>query len=272
MNNVNSEMISVIMGIKYWRSSNEPLKTAIDSILAQSYTNLELIICERDSTASAKELLKRYTEQDQRVILIDGYSTNSFSEQLNICLEKACGKWIARMDDDDYSFPERLEKQLAYLKEHNEFAFVGCQCKLMCNGDNVGTTNFPAYPKVQDFLFSQPYIHPSLLFRSSTLESVKGYSQLPRCNKCEDYDILLRIYENGMKGCNMDEVLFAYTIPPNGITNRCFNDRINEAKTRYIRYRKLKLLPKAFPYVVKPIAVWLMPKRLLAALKKAKIK
>lgn len=272
MNNINSEMISVIMGIKYQRSSNEPLKISIDSILTQSYTNFELIICERDSTASAKELLKRYAEQDQRVILIDGGSAHSFSEQLNICLKKARGKWIARMDDDDYSFPERLEKQLAYLQKHNEFAFAGCRCKLICDGENVGTTDFPASPQVSDFLFSQPYIHPSLLFRRSALESVKGYSQLPRCNRNEDYDILLRIYENGMKGCNMDEVLFAYTIPSKGITNRNFKDRLNETKTRYVRYRKLKLLPKAFPYVIKPIAVWLLPKRLLSALKSAKMK
>lgn len=272
MRNYEPELISVIMGIKYQRSSSELLKRSIDSILSQSYKNLELIICERDSTDSAKALLQEYSAKDPRLQLIDGTAAGSFSEQLNMCLEAARGAWVARMDDDDYSYPDRLEKQLAYLKSHPETAFTGCRCRLVCDGADIGETSMPELPEVRDFLFSQPFIHPALLFRRQTLDEVGGYSQLPRCDRCEDYDILLRIYEKGMKGSNMDEVLFAYTLPPKGVTNRSFRDRLNEAKTRYARFRSLGLLPGAFPYVVKPLAVWLIPKRLLSAIKNSRIK
>ena len=60
-------------------------------------------------------------------MLIDGSMATSFSEQLNLCLLASSGKYIARMDDDDYSFPERLEVQLEFLERNEKFAFVGCQ-------------------------------------------------------------------------------------------------------------------------------------------------
>lgn len=265
-----NDIISVIMGVKYRRSSTDLLKRAVDSVLCQSHKDLELIICERDSFDPARELLEKYASEDKRVRLIDGSRAGSFSEQLNLCLAEAKGDWIARMDDDDHSYPERLEKQLLFLKEHSELAFVGCRCRLVCDGAEVGTTDMPSCPSVRDFLFSQPFIHPSLLFRKQALEKVKGYSTASRCDRCEDYDLLLRMYEQGLVGCNMDEILFAYSLPPKGITNRSFRDRLNEVKTRYVRFRSLGLLPRAFPYVVKPIAVWLIPKRLLSSLKNAR--
>ena len=100
-----NDIISVIMGVKYRRSSTDLLKRAVDSVLCQSHKDLELIICEKDSFDPARELLKKYASEDKRVRLIDGSRADSFSEQLNLCLAEAKGDWIARMDDDDYSYP-----------------------------------------------------------------------------------------------------------------------------------------------------------------------
>ena len=118
-----------------------------------------------------------------------------------------------------------------------------------------------------DFLFSMPFIHPALIFRREALEAAGGYSTLPRCDRCEDYDLLLRLYEMGYSGANMQEFLFRYSLPHNGISTRTLRDRTNEVRTRWARFSALGLLPKALPYALKPWAVWLVPRNTLRRLK-----
>lgn len=266
------DTISVIMGIRYRRNELDTLKRSIDSILDQSYSQFELLICERGSTTQAQQMLKEYANRDSRVKLIDGSNACSFSEQLNICIEHSSGNWIARMDDDDYSYPERFKRQIEYLKTHNDVAFVGCNVMLIQNGSNVGTQQFPEKPQVRDFLFNMPFIHPSLMFRRSSLDAVGGYSTLPICERCEDYDLLLRMYEFELFGANIQEFLFLYSLPHNGVTTRNFKDRTNEMRMRYSRFKRLGLLPHCFIYVIKPLAVWFLPPKLLACLKRRKYK
>lgn len=265
--NRTQELVSVIMGVRYRREEPDTLRRAVDSMLCQTHTEFELIICERDSTEEAKRILRSYADSDSRIRLIDGSEAENFSAQLNMCLREAKSKWIARMDDDDYSFPQRLETQLQFLMSHERFSFVGCDVRLIQDGKDIGVQRFPEEPRVRDFLFSMPFIHPSLMFRRSVLDEVDGYSELPRSNRCEDYDLLMRIYGRGFCGANISTELFSYSLPPHGITNRSFRDRLNEMKTRFAGFRLLGLMPGAFPYVIKPMIVWLMPKRLLAALK-----
>ena len=197
--NVKSVLISVVMGVRYRREDIALLKRAIDSILSQDLDDFEFIICERESTSDAKKLLSDYAKIDKKIILIDGNVCSSFAEQLNKCLSVANGRFIARMDDDDYSFPMRFRAQVDFLESHHEYAFVGCQCLFECDGKVVGKTSFPKEPESKDFLFSQPYIHPALMFRREAIDAAEGYSLLPRCVRCEDYDLLLRLYELGFK-------------------------------------------------------------------------
>ena len=154
------DTISVIMGIKYCRPELDTLRRSLDSILAQTYAEFELLICERGSSHLAKELLADYASRDPRVRVIDGSGAGSFSEQLNICLGQSRGAWIARMDDDDYSEPERFEKQLAYLRTHGGTAFVGCNVRLIQDGGDVGAQCFPENPQVRDFLRGEGYDLP----------------------------------------------------------------------------------------------------------------
>lgn len=264
---MSAEFISVAMGIRYSRDDTSLLERSINSILAQSYTKFEFLICEKDSTIAAKKYLKEIARKDTRIKLIDGEKTSSFSEQLNMCLKAAKGDFIARMDDDDFSAPERFERQLEYLKHHDKIAFVGSNVKLFQDGKVIGTRTFPEFPKTKDFLFNMPFVHPSLMFRKSALQAVEGYSELPRCERCEDYDLLLRMYEKGIYGANLQQELFTYSLPPNGITTRNFHDRLNESKTRFARFAALGLMPRALPYAIKPLIVWAVPKRILAIIK-----
>lgn len=259
--------ISVLMGVLYHREDLSCLERSIRSILAQSKSDFEFLICDDGSCADACKLLDSLACKDNRIQLLRPGRKITLSEKLNYCLGQASGSYIARMDDDDFSHPNRFAEQAAFLDSHPNIAFVGCNVNLCRNGQKVGERRFPEYPQVKDFYFVQPYIHPALIFRREALMAVNGYSEEKRCFLCEDYDLLLRLYAAGYHGCNLQETLFDYTVPVNAKGNRTMAHRCNEAVTRWRRFRELKQLPRALPYVIKPLAVGLVPEQALKKLK-----
>lgn len=260
--------VSILMGVYYRRDDLSFLVRSVQSVLDQTFDNFELLICDDGSSGEAMAYLDDAASKDARIKLIREGTLYTLPRKLNACLKKANGQWIARMDDDDYSHLDRLEKQLTYLKDHPDVSFVGSVVNLVQNSAVVGTRFFPEFPTVKDFFFSQPFIHPALVFRRDCLLAVGGYSESKHCILCEDYDLLLRLYAAGYKGANLQEVLFDYTIPLTAHGNRKMKHRWNEGVTRFIRFRELGVLPKALPYVVKPIIVGLIPERILRKLKK----
>lgn len=260
-------LVSVLMGAYYQRLDTALLERSVRSILDQSISDLELLVCDDGSASQARVLLERIAEEDMRLHLVRPGGAFSLSCKLNACLKAAKGIWTARMDDDDYSHPQRLEKQLDYLRQHSEVAFVGCNVNLIRDGRQVGVRSVPERPDVRDFYFTQPYIHPALLFRREALMAVGGYSEDTHCLLCEDYDLLLRMYTAGYQGANLREILFDYTVPATAKGSRKMSHRWNEAVTRYNRFKDLKILHRTWPYVFKPLAVGLLPESTLYALK-----
>ena len=261
------ELVSVAMGVCYRRQRTQLLQRAVDSILHQAYANLEFLICENGSTEEAKALLARYAQEGRRVRLIDGSGANLLAEKLNRCIQEAKGQWIARQDDDDWSRPDRLEKQLDFLRREPQYGFVGAWVELEQDGEIVGVRSFPQTPEVRDFRFVQPFIHPTIVFRKECLETVGGYSESKHCHGCEDYDLLLRLYQAGFRGANLSDPCFTYHLPPGRRSNRNASMRLNEVIVRWERFRSLGMLPGALPYVIKPVLVGLIPPVLLSRVK-----
>lgn len=261
-------LVSIIMGIYFTGKDTTLVQRSIESILSQTYRTLELVVCDDGSDTKVKEFVDLCAETDERVVVVRPGYVYDLSQKLNICLAHTCGDLIARMDDDDFSHPERLKHQVAFLMQHPEIDFVACNVNLIQGGQNVGCRCFPEYPSVRDFYLVQPFIHPALVFRREALIGVGGYSEDRFSVLCEDYDLLLRLYAAGKHGANLQTVLFDYTIPTAPDTKRKFHHRINEAVTRYRRFKALKILPQAWIFVLKPIAVGCIPVRLLTKLKK----
>ena len=260
-------LISVLMGVLYRRESLDLLERSIRSIQNQTYSNWELLICDDGSIEGARRYMEETAVQDARVHLVRGCPKADLASKLNWCLKAAKGTYIARMDDDDFSHPGRLSTQMKYLREHPQIAFVGCVAQLERDNVSVGMRQLPTTPVSQDFLFVQPFLHPTLLFRRKALETVGGYCEESRCIGCEDYDLLLRLYEKGLVGANIQNPLFTYTLPPLGSKKRTMALRWNEVKTRYVRFKSLGLLPGSFPYVIKPVVIRMIPGTLLEGLK-----
>ena len=261
-------IVSVVMGVLYKRENLDLLKRSISSILDQTFSDFELIICDDGSTSESCSYLEECSKKDKRVRLIRPGNRFDLASKLNVCIQEASGKYIARMDDDDYSTPDRFQKQVEFLDKNIDTAFVGCNVSLNREGHVVGERILPEHPKVKDFYMTQPFVHPTLMFRKEALEAVSGYSEDKHQFLCEDYDMLFRLYAKGYFGVNIQEKLFEYTVPVKAKNNRKMRHRWNETVTRYKRFKEFGVLVKAFPYVLKPLVVGLMPEWVLRAVKR----
>ena len=151
MKTADTPLISVIMGVFYRKADTALLERSVWSILEQTYGNFEFLICDDGSSREAADVLDRFAEQDERIRLVRGIQRTDLAAKLNACLRLAKGAYIARMDDDDWSEPQRFEKQVRALYEHPKIAFIGSNV-LLCRNDQVcGERVFPELPQVKDF-------------------------------------------------------------------------------------------------------------------------
>ena len=259
-------LVSVIMGICYKYDTLFYLKRALTSIFYQTYTNWELLICQNDSTREATDYLESLVASDPKIKLVNGRGASTLAEKLNRCLSCASGDLIARMDDDDQCTPNRLANQVSFLLQHPEFAAVGCWIQEI-DAPTTYVRKLPEFPSIQDFRITFPFVHPALLFRKQPLLDIGGYSQSSRQIGCDDYDIMLRLYEHGNRAANLQQVLLCYSIATSQLKHRPYILFWNEAVTRFQHFRILGLLPNWFPWVLKPLIIGLFPRSLLYAIK-----
>ena len=118
----NSPKISVVMSC-YNRENF--VRDAIESILNQTYTDFEFIIIDDCSTDKTPEIIQEYADKDNRIVYIRNEENMDYNYNLRKGFKLAKGEYIARMDDDDISLPERFEKQVSYLDEHPDITVLG---------------------------------------------------------------------------------------------------------------------------------------------------
>ena len=123
-----SKLISVLMPV--YNTKEEFLRTAIESILNQTFSNFEFIIINDGSTNNAEDVILSY--KDDRIIYLK-QENQGIVAALNNGWDRAKGEYIARMDSDDISFPERFEKQLKFLEENPEYSLVGSWAEVIPN-------------------------------------------------------------------------------------------------------------------------------------------
>lgn len=249
------EKISVIMAVY---NAEKTLKEAVDSILNQTHKNIEFIICDDASTDNSFKLLEEYAKQDDRIVLIKNEVNSRLSFSLNHCLKYATGEYVARMDADDISLPERFEKQLAFLKEHPEVQLVGTAMQRFNEegmADIVNSVENPDYYTLRNKI---PFHHATILTQKKMYDTVKGYTVSKRTMRAQDYDLWFRFYANGFNGANMSEALYLVREDAGAIRRRTFKVRFNAFKTTCIGFKLLKypktwLIRPAVGMVVKSI-------------------
>lgn len=252
--------ISVLMGIY---NCADTLGQAIDSILAQTCTDWELILCDDgsddDTFSVADGYVKAYPKQ---IRLLQNQNNLGLNRTLNRCLCAAEGEYIARMDGDDISLPERLEKEAMFLDAHPEYDIVSTPMIYFDEQGEWGKGTAVAYPQARDFIAGTPFCHAPCMVRANAIRAVNGYSTNKRTIRAEDYDLWFRMYANGSIGCNLPEPLYQMRDDMHAYHRRKIRFCLNEAYVRLTGYRRLRLPKKTYLYALRPIFVGLLPKHL----------
>ncbi len=207
--------ISVIMPT--YNTEVSFLQASVDSILSQTFRDFEFIIIDDCSTNDTQDYLK--TLSDERVKIIRNIENFGVSKSLNIGLEIARGKYIARMDADDISLPSRLEKQFVYMENHPNVVLCGTGRRLFGDRDEVKFTSIRDMEtyRIKSFFYYPGPQHPTWIMRRRVLfdnnilyDEDFAYAQ--------DYNFLIRISKIGDIR-SLNEVLLLYRIHNKQVTN-----------------------------------------------------
>lgn len=190
------------------------LKKSLESIFSQTYKNIEIIfIANGEQATEVKDYVISLTENFSGRLFIYETKIGQLSHALNIGIEKSNGELIARMDADDISQCDRIEKQVDFLMK-NEYDILGSSAYLIDEFDNViGEKKALSSEKVNaNYLFTCPIIHPSVLMKKSSILKIRGYNS---GFNSEDYDLWIRAIKSGLKIGNTQEKLLKYRVHKN---------------------------------------------------------
>lgn len=230
---VQSPLISVAMPVY---NGEQYLAEAIESILAQTFRNFELIIIDDGSTDASLEVLKLYEKRDSRVRLIARENRN-LATTLNDIVSLARGKWLARMDQDDIALPQRFERQLQWL-EQTEADITGSWVQRFGTSDRRLVRLRQTDDAIKmELLFCSPFAHPSVMMRTVLIKQL-CYDKA--WEKVEDYDLWERAVRAGWKMTNIPEVLLLYRVHDTQISAKTASAQ--QYLTQQIRQRYWKFV------------------------------
>jgi GT2 family glycosyltransferase len=198
--------ISVVLPI---HDAEAFLAAAMNSILAQTFPDFELIAIDDGSADASAKILDRLAQQDDRIVVIRQANAGIVAA-LNRGLALARGEFVARMDADDVARPERFARQMAFLDAHPDVAAVGSAVTLIdAHGKAIRDVLYPESPQaVAEFLRTASALaHPAVMMRRDAVIAAGGYR--PAFRYAEDYDLWLRLAERH-KLANLPDSLLLY--------------------------------------------------------------
>lgn len=250
-------MVSIIMGIY---NCAPTLDAAICSILAQTETDWELIMCDDGSSDNTHEIAVSYANRfPDKIRVLKNDENLGLNATLNRCLAVANGTYIARMDGDDLCSPERFAEELRCLKENPGIAIVSTDMEFFDETGTWGRISHPEFPSKKDFLFGSPFCHAPCMVRKEAYDAVGGYSIEKRLLRVEDYHLWVKMYAKGFKGRNIPKPLYQMRDDRNAYGRRKFRYRINEAYVKAYAVSALNLPLYGYAYTLRPILVGLLP-------------
>ena len=219
-------VVSILMPVY---KTSQYLREAIDSILSQTYTDFELIVLNDCSPDDAEEVLDEY--QDSRIVRYLGKQNVGLANVLNIGMQMAKGKYVARMDSDDLSTPDRLKVQVDYLERHPDIDLCSCGMKLFGAKDGAWVRDSdPEMVKITALFFS-PILHASSVWRRETFERFDlrfKQDMVP----AEDYDLWCRALSCGLHLVNIPDCMYLYRIHSNQATENTTKTSRKEMEVR----------------------------------------
>jgi glycosyltransferase involved in cell wall biosynthesis len=249
-------MISVIMSV--YKPNQKYLNEAIQSILNQTYKDFEFIIVNDGDNVTVN-----YGGFDPRIKVIHNEKNIGLTKSLNKALKEAKGEYIARIDADDISYPERFYEQVKYLNEHPKCVLVGTWVEIIDEqGKKLREVKHPCENEViqRELIKYNPFFHSSIMFR-------KGIYYNDNFKYAQDYELYFRLtrsWDSGKKElANIPLFLHQYRETSNSITSKKNREQIG-----YVIIAKVRaFLDNGYSlrdgiYLIKTCMTWLMPVRL----------
>ncbi len=226
----NKPVVSVVMSVY---NGEKYLRDSVESILNQTLGDFEFIIVDDGSADSSFKIMEEYARSDKRIVAIKNPSNLGLPKSLNIALKNTKGDFIARMDADDISLSERLEKQVRFLKENPSYGLVGtAYIEIDGNGKIIGNqrirfleTDENIKKKIVGF---NPFPHCAVMFRKEIQDSIGFYNE--EFKYAQDYEFWIRIMTR-YKVRNLPEVL---------VHKRYSNNMISVNKEKAQRFYAVK--------------------------------
>ena len=221
-------LVSVIMSAQ---NAGEYISKSIESILNQSYKNIELLIIDDGSLDNTYEVMKEFKRKEDNVYIFKNTQNKGLTKSLNILLQNTQGKYIARQDADDTSHKERIAIQVKYLEQHN-LDFCSTRAIIKQNDRVVPGISYYLPLKVHVKL-KNPMIHGTLLIKKDTISEIGGYDE--SYLYAQDYKLLRDLLNNKYKYKIIKDPLYVLNMQDNISTKfkseqKLLSDKIKKNK------------------------------------------
>ena len=214
---INEDLVSIIMSV--YNEKKDNLEKSINSIIKQTYKNIEFIIIIDDpNNKEMCNFIENIAKKCKIIKLFYNDKNIGLTASLNKAIKLCNGNYIARMDSDDISEFTRIEKQLKYLKDNN-LDLVGSEVRKIDENDEIiiQKTNKSYSSKCIEkcLKYDNVVAHPSWLLKKEVYIQLDGYRNMP---SCEDYDFLIRAVNKKYRIGICDEILLNYRVNLKGIS------------------------------------------------------
>ena len=251
-------LVTVIMSV--YNTKPSYLKTAVQSILEQTYQNIEFIIVNDGSNENRLEsLMQKYAWMDSRIILLSSATNQGKAFQLNRAISISHGQYIALMDADDISERSRIEKQLQYMLSHN-LDISSCFMSII---DIYGDTIKKVFSPVSEEKIRKVIMRYSPLFHGCSMYKKEVFDDFlfnEQYRGAEDYEFFMRVIASGKyKISNLAEYLYRYRYHKDAYTWQSKETEWAAIKVRLLGLFKYKLPLWQIIFVIKPFISFFIP-------------
>lgn len=204
----------------------DTLAEALDSLLAQTYQDFKVIMCDDGSVDLTVEIAQQYVDKyPEKFILIRNESNLKLAATLNHCIQYVDTEYVARMDGDDISLPTRFEKEVSFLDNHKDYAFVSCPMVYFDENGDYGVGCAEEKPTRHSFARGVPFCHAPVLMRADALKTVGNYTAESKVERIEDFYLWYKFYRAGYQGYNLQEPLYKMRNGRDAFSRRKASDR-----------------------------------------------
>lgn len=255
--------VSILMGV-YQTTDKQQVRHAIDSVLCQTWEDIELVICDDGSKDDTFTFLTDYVGGNPKCKLIRNAENKGLAATLNYCLQVSTGQFIARQDADDYAAPDKLERQVKFLEGNPEFDMVGTSVTLFDESGNYALRMCRPFPEKIHFVSGTQFVHATIMIRREALEGVGGYRVAPETRyRAQDRDLFMRMYAAGYRGSNMQDALYFVREDKQAYKRRKFKHQMSIVRIQLFGFRVMNMPFWAYFFILKTVLVAVIPNGLM---------